>query len=270
MAQTINIPFVAALQSDGTANLQTVQAATYAFAAAANVVLSGVLSAGIINAFAISHEDSSDSTVSLKVDMVNQAAFREALAAAMAAATISTSDSAIHVKYKDVASGEGGGVGNSLANYIKAAIHTDVIAALDNNSIAAELEASDVGAVSLTQFAEDCSGAAHAMWTGLDNLADDLRVVVATQVDNARYTANGPAEGFTPTLPLNSGDKMVFRFNLNSNLAISEDAQDITNGTGVTDGSGPGVGTYTSVGTSTSGTTLASGARVVELVLTKA
>jgi hypothetical protein len=261
---TINIPFVAALQSDGAANLQTVQAATFTFAGDADVVLAGALTANIINAFTISQEDPSDSTVSLVVTMANQAAFRDALAAAMAAATISTADDEIHVKYKDVASGEGGGVGNSLENYIKAAIHTDVITALASNTIAAELEASDVGAVTLDDFAGDCSGAANAMWEGLDALNAELRVVVATQVPNSKYTEDG--EGFTSTLPLTAGDKMVFRFILNSNLTISESAQDKTNGEGTADGAGPGVGNY---GGATANI-LASSARVVELVLTVA
>jgi hypothetical protein len=260
-AVTINIPFVAALQSDGNALLETVRAATYAFGVSADVVLIGDLTSDIINAFLISHEDSSNELVSLDVTMQNSAAFRDALAAAMQAAYIFTADPAIHPKYSGATEVQGAGsaVGFTLQQYVKAAIHTDVITALASNTIASELEASDVQDISLGNFAGDCSGAAAAMWTGLDGLDAGLRRVVATQVPNSKYTAAG--EGFTSAIPLVAGDTMVFRFNLNSNLTIAGSPQDLTSGTGVTDGTGPGVGSYTD------GTTLASATRIVELRL---
>lgn len=263
MSVNVNIPFVAALQSDGAANLQTVQQDTYTLGVP-DVILFGDLSSNILNAFLIAHEDASDSAVALSVTMQNKEAFVAALAAAMQAATISTADAAIHSKYSGASAvqGAGTGTGLSLENYIKAAIHTDVIVALNNNTIAAELEASDVQAITLGTYAADCSAAAAAMWDGLDGITDSLRRVIATQVGNTRFT--DASEGFTSTLPLVSGDSMTFQFNLNSNLTISEDVQDVVSGAGTNNGSGPGVGTYPTGGSNI----LASNSRVVQLKLT--
>jgi hypothetical protein len=239
----INVPFVAPLQSDGAANLQTVQQDTYALGAA-DVVLTGVLSPEIINAFLISHEDASDSAVALNVTMQGKNDFMNALSAAIKAATISTADAAIHPKYTGPAAVQGAGTHNGLllVNYIKAALHTDVIVALNNNTIAAELEASDVQEITLPDYDADCLAAAEDMYDGLVGIEESLRRVIATQVGNTRFT--DVSEGFTSALPLTSGDSMTFQFNLTSNLTISESVQDVVSGADTNNGSGPGVGTY--------------------------
>jgi hypothetical protein len=265
MATNINIPFVASMQSDGQADLQTVKATPFLLGAA-KTILAATLSSDIINAFEISHEDASDGTVSLNVTMKDKAAFVAALKAALQAATITTVDEDIHLKYRNVTSGEGAGEGNTLENYIKAAIHTDVIVALANNTIASELEASDVQPVTLDNFADDCETAATAMYEGLEGIGDGLRRVIATQVSNAKYTEDG--EGFTSALPLVSGDSMSFQFSLTSNLTISEQATQLATNDDEA-GEGPGVGTYTDLDGNVAAI-MGTGTRAFRLVLTVA
>jgi hypothetical protein len=268
MSVNVNIPFVAPFQSDGAADLQTVISDTYALGAADVILTASTgLSAAIINAFVISHEDASDSTVALSVTMGDQGTFAAALAAAMQAAAITTADAAIHSKYTGAeVQGAGTAVGLSLEKYVKAGIHTDVIVALNNNTIAAELEASDVLPITLDDFAGDCLAAANAMWEGLNELSPAMRRLVATQLDNSKYVSDA-SEGFTAALPLESGDSMTFQFTLNSNLTITNDPQDLTTEGGATNaGTGPAAGTYPSPITGVLGST----GRVVRVICVKA
>lgn len=261
---TINVPFVATMNADGTATLQTVQQEEYNFTDAADATLVGDLSSGIINAFQLSQETQTSGTVVLNVAMRNPTAFRNAMTAALQAVTVSVADTDLSGQYATA-----GAVGKLLKEYIIAWDRQEIDTNLTSNTIGAAIEASEVQNLDITDFAMDASAASVDMYDGLDALNADVRRLIATQLPSSRYNtdASGTAlsEAFGDSLPLISGDKMVFRFYVNSNISITEDPQDLGGASDggaygtATAGAGPGVGTYYGVSV-----------RTIELVLTLA
>jgi len=252
-AAIVNIPFVGSMNNDGSASLQTVKKETYTFTAAADVVLSGTLSDDIIGAFQLSQETQTSGTVVLEVAMRNESAFKTALRNALQAVTVSTADADLTGQYATA-----GAVSKSLEEYIVAWARQQIDDDLNRNTIGAAIEASEVENLAITDFSANAFAAAGNMYAGLSALSADTRRLVATQLPPSRFP-----DTFTDALPLASGDKMVFRFNVDTTIEVLQDPKDLGANDGGADGSasagaGPGNGTNYGVDV-----------RVIELVLTK-
>jgi hypothetical protein len=254
-AAIVNVPFVGTMNNAGTATLQTVQQETYNFTAAADVVLSGALDADIIGAFQLSEETQTSGTVVLNVAMRNESAFKAALRNALQSVTVSTADGDLTGQYATL-----GAIGVDLEDYIVAWARQQIDADLTANTIGAAIEASEVESLAITDFSANAFDAAGSMYSGLNSLSADVRRLVATQLPSSRFP-----ETFSDALPLVSGDQMVFRFNVNPSITVSENPQDLGGAAdggasgSASAGAGPGVGVGYGVD-----------ARVIELVLTKA
>ena len=250
MAANINIPFVAAMQADGTATLQTQYQEQWNFSGTPDAIFAGALPQDVIDAFLLSQE--ADSGVIIhNVTMQNSSAFQAALASALIASTVSTADDDLSGKYATA-----GAVSKTLQEYIVAWARQQIDADLTSNSISANIEANEVENLAIDISAGAADGAEN-MYDGLVGLSQELRNVVASQLPSGRY--NDAGESFVTVLPLVSGDKMTFRFNVNSSITITENPQDLTGGANATTVSSPGIGSGYGVST-----------RLVEVVLTKA
>ena len=207
----INVPFVAAMSADGTAELETVKQETYNFTGNAHATFTGALTAEIIAAFTLS-EEGSGSTVELEVAVAN---LKDALTTALGVV-------------KDANNA-------SITDYLTGWAQGEIDADLASNTIGAGVEASAVKNLSLVV---DASGAAEAMEDGIDGLTAGVRRLIATQLPSSRFP-----ETFSSALPLISGDSMTFRFIASSSVTVSESAQDLDGAAdGATAGVGPGVG----------------------------
>lgn len=252
MAANINIPFVAAMQADGTATLQTQFQEEWNFSGTPDAIFAGALPQDVIDAFLLSQE--ADSGVIIhNVTMQNSSAFQAALASALIASTVSTADDELTAGSKYATAGA---VGKTLQEYIVAWARQEIDADLTSNTISANIEANEVENLAIDISAGAADGAEN-MYDGLVGLSQELRNVVASQLPSGRY--NDAGESFQTVLPLVTGDKMTFRFNVNSSITITENPQDLTGGANATTVSSPGIGSGYGVST-----------RLVEVVLTKA
>lgn len=254
MPATVNVPFVGTMNNSGTADLQTVQQESFTFTGVANAVLSGVLSPDIIGAFEMSQEEQTSGTVVLNVGMRTDTLFKAALKAALETVTVTSADNDLRDQYAIA-----GASSKTLQEYIVAWCRQEIDNDLTTNTIGAAIEASEVENLTLSNFANDASGAAVSMYDGLVGLSADTRRLVATQLPSSRFP-----ETFSDALPLIDGDMMVFRFNVNPTIVVSEKIQDLGGSTDggaagtAAAGAGPGVGSGYGVDQ-----------RVIELVLTK-
>lgn len=251
---TVNVPFVATLTGAGAAQLETVKQETYNFTGAADIVLNNTLTDDIIAGFVMSQEVSG-STVALNVDMIsNSAAFEAALKTALKTASITSEATALEGVYAINA------LTDKLEQYLVKYSRQEIDHDLAANTIGAAIEASAVKNLAYASHDAECEAAAAAMYTGLNDLGADVRRLVATQLPKGNFPAD-----FSSALPINTGDKMVFRFLANLSVNVTEDAQDLGGSSdsgasgSASAGSGPGVG---------SGYGIPS--RTVELILTKA
>lgn len=257
---TVNVPFVAAFNGTGAAQLETVKQETFTFTDSAHVILNGTLTQDIIDGFILSQE-ASGSTVKLDVAMATGAAktaFEAGLKAALKNATIASEANPLSGVYTITVGSD------KLEQYLVQYSRSEIDADLATNTISAALEASAVKNLAYANHDSECESAAGAMWSGLEGLSADIRRLVATQLPKGNF----PVENFSPALPIMNGDKMVFRFNATLNVGVTEDARDLgaspDTETGVGSaaapaGAGPGVGIGYGIPN-----------RIVELVLTKA
>lgn len=251
----INVPFVAAMSASGTAALETVQADTYAFTASADIVYKNTLPADVIAAFVLSEEAALNGTVALNVTMSGRAAFATALKGAIDAAELDSQASPLAAPYAATAK-------ESLVAYLQHFAASAIDGHLADNGIPGALEANMVKNMAVSVASQ---AGAEAMYDGLAGLSGEVLRLVATQIPKANYP-----EVFSSALPINSGDSMVFRFNITNTVTVSEDAKNLTTLGGAdgaqANGSGPGV-----VGPSkTAAGHYTVGNRVLELILTKA
>jgi hypothetical protein len=204
----VNVPFVAAMQANGTALLETVKQETYAFTGAAHYSYNGTLTPEIIAAFILS-ENTSDSVAEL--DVAVSGLTTPLTAALMAAKAALETD---------------------LTSFAQSQIDADLAA----NGVGAAVEAEAVKELSL---AVDASSAAQAMEDGIAGLSADVRRLIATQLPSSNFP-----ETFSTALPINAGDSMTFRWNASTTITVSEDAKDLggDEGVGAVAGAGPGVG----------------------------
>jgi hypothetical protein len=246
---TVNVPFVATFTGAGTAQLETVKQETYTFTGAADLVLNNALTEDIIAGFVLSQEPSG-STVVLNVGMTNQSTFEAALKAALKDASIASEATPLAGSYA-INLGT-----DKLEQYLVKYSRNEIDLDLAGNTIGAAIEASAVKNLEYAQHDSECAAAAASMYSGLSTTLDaNTRRLIATQLPAGNFP-----ETFSSALPINSGDKMVFRFNATLSVSVSEDAQDLgASADGATAGAGPGVGSGYGIPN-----------RIVELVLTKA
>jgi hypothetical protein len=206
----INVPFVAAMDASGNAQLETVKQETFNFTGAADATFTGVLTPEIISAFTLSQE-ASGSTVELNVAVAN-------LSGALTTALGAVRDNGV-----------------SITQYLTSWAQDQIDADLASNTIGAGVEASSVKNLVLEV---DASGAGIAMEDGITGLSAAVRRLIATQLPSSRFP-----ETFSSALPVATGDSMTFRFIASSTVIVNQDAQDLGGAAdGATAGAGPGVG----------------------------
>jgi hypothetical protein len=253
MSVTVNIPYAAALSCDGSGNLRVLESNTfqwgsYADASFNDVQLSMSVSA-IKDLFMVSNV--SDEMADMTVDISGNASgnFILALFNSLTGVAKKSDDATMDVE-----------------TYLVSEAQAQIDAALATDGIAAGLEAENVHNLGITDFADDASNAAVAMYNGLaPNSAANLRKIIALQYQNAEWLPAGGDSADEPAqIPFKAGDVINFRFIANQTYMIHEVIGTEDNTTSPADGSVTHLGSIDS--TPLSGYTIAQ--KIINVAIT--
>jgi hypothetical protein len=210
---TITMPFSASFNTAGAGTLETVEKQTFQWMedASLNVAADMSLSA-FKNAFVLSQEEAGDPSAALVVSVTdssaNIAAFKAALTSALADAS--------------------GAGGVSIRHWLEGDANESIQDFIASNGVPGALEASAV-VFGLTKFDvpledadADISLGAAAMWTSIVNGTDDLRRLIALQLNSTKFP-----DVFSSELPVADGDTVLFRFVITQSYTISDAPVDL-------------------------------------------
>lgn len=228
----VNIPYVAKFSADGSLTIETVQHQSYDLAAA-DLEIQGYMLNDLFKAFKVSDEVSG-SMVQLAVNMNGD------LSSNFLVALRRNLEYAPEV---DPATGAPAPGVEFLQAFLERIAREKLKYELQHNGVAAALEAADMSPLEITNFEADASAGAADMWQGLNDLAPNMRALIATQIPNANYISNYDvslnAEVIREFLPLRGGDTLTFQFVISQNYEVTESVQPGVTGSNIGAGEGP-------------------------------
>lgn len=221
----INVPCQVTISADGSVKITTVDAQKYSLTTA-HAEFIGFLRDDILNTFVLSDEENQEKLrLAVSIDTSKESAFRNSLLTQLQIAN-----------KKAVVGGPNTFdlSANDLETYLANWAAERLMAELTANGVASALEGSELEDLQFDNFADDLSGGAADMYTGLVRLTPAVRAVIATQIPNYKYMSyvdvsgnGGAAETFSPHLPMEAGDTMTFQFVITQNYAVTEHAQNV-------------------------------------------